>query len=272
MSLAREIGEALMFLRLSKLFVIDRGDFKIRFYPTNISLRLWEARLRRRAIYETDESFFRTYLTPGDVVVDVGANIGFQTLIASTIVGEPGRVVAIEAHPETYKALRGNIKINRRGNVETYNLAIGRQQGQVVFSDKRQDDRNAVVADGRGVSVEMKRLDDLNIEASTIALLKIDVEGYEKFVLEGADRLLEKTLCVHYESFQRHFQEFGYDCVQLNEMINARGFHLFRFKQGKLTSIEPSHISETVENIVGLRDMDDYKQRTGIELRQKAAS
>jgi len=149
---------------------------------------------------------------------------------------------------------------------------MGRQQGHVVFSDKRQDDRNAVVTNGRGVSVEMKRLDDLNIEAPTIALLKIDVEGYEKFVLEGADRLLEKTLCVHYESFERHFQEFGYDCVQLNEMMNAHGFHLFRFEQGALTSIERSHVSETVENIVALRDLDDYKQRTGIELRKKAAS
>ena len=129
MSLAREIGEALMFLRISHFFSIDRGDFKVRFYPTNISLRLWVSKLRKITVFKIDEDFLRNYLKPGDVVVDIGANIGFHTMISSLTVGKNGKVYSVEAHPKTYKALCGNIKFNGLDNVKTYNLAAGEKQG-----------------------------------------------------------------------------------------------------------------------------------------------
>jgi len=266
MSLVREIGEALMFLRVSRFFSIDRGDFKIRFYPTNISLRLWVSKLRGLTIYETDENFLRSYLRPGDVVVDVGANIGFHTLISSVTTGERGRVYSIEAHPRTYKALCGNIEFNGFYNIKTYNLAIGERQGHIAFSDKRQDDRNAVVSDSEGVGVEMTRLDSLDIGESSIALLKVDVEGYEKFVFEGADRLLENVRCICYESAEDHFQEFGYSCTELNSILTAKGFDLYRFADDGLLRIGESYISERPENIVAIRNIDDFRKRTGFEV------
>jgi len=266
MSLVREIGEALMFLRVSRFFSVDRGDFKIRFYPTNISLRLWVSKLRGITIYETDENFLRSYLKPGDVVVDVGANIGFHTLVSSVTTGQRGRVYSIEAHPKTYKALCGNIKFNGFNNVKTFNLAIGERQGHITFSDKRQDDRNSVVSDGEGVKVEMARLDSLDIGESSIALLKVDVEGYEKLVFEGAGRFLEKVRCICYESAEDHFREFGYNCTELNDILRARGFELFRFADKGLLRIGRSYISEKPENIVAVRDVEDFRDRTGFEV------
>jgi FkbM family methyltransferase len=266
MSLAREIGEALMFLRVSRFFSVDRGDFKIRFYPTNVSLRLWVTKLRGLTIYETDENFLRSFLKPGDVVVDVGANIGFHTLISSVIIGEQGRIYSIEAHPRIYKALCGNIEFNRFNNVKTYNLAIGEKLGYITFSDKKQDDRNAVVSDGEGVKVEMTRLDSLGIVESSIALLKVDVEGYEKFVFEGADQLLENVRCICYESVEDHFQEFGYSCTELNDILREKGFDLFRFADNGLLRIGESYISESAENIIAVRDIDDFRKRTGFEV------
>lgn len=268
MSLAREIGEALMFLRLSHFFSIDRGDFKVRFYPTNISLRLWVSKLRGLAVFEADENFLRNYLKPGDVVVDVGANIGFHTLIPSVTVGQEGKVYSIEAHPKTYKALCGNIKLNGFGNVKTYNLAMGEKQGHITFSDKRQDDRNSVVSNSDGIKIEMKPLDSMDFSESSIALLKVDVEGYEKFVFEGAEQLLEKTLCICYESAQDHYQEFGYSCTELNDMLRAKAFNLFRFAGNKLISIDISYVSNKTENIIAVRDVDDFKKRTGLEILQ----
>ncbi len=266
MSLAREIGEALMFLGVSQFFSIDRGDFKIRFYPTNISLRLWVAKLRRLTVFKTDEDFLRSYLKPGDVVVDVGANIGFQTLISSVTIGERGRVYSIEAHPKTYKALCGNIKYNGFNNVKTYNLAIGDKQGYIAFSDKRQDDRNSVISDSEGVQVEMNRLDSMNIGESPIALLKVDVEGYEKFVFEGAGRLLDNILCICYESAEDHFREFGYSCAELNDILRVKGFDLFRFADDKLLRVGESYISKNAENIIAVRDIGDFRKRTGFEI------
>lgn len=265
MSLAREIGEALMFLRLSHFFTIDRGDFKIRFYPTNISLRLWVSKLRGITVYKTDEDFFRSYLRSGDIVVDVGANIGFHSMVSSLTVGQSGKVYSIEAHPETYKALCGNIKFNGLENIDTFNLAIGNKQGQIVFSNKKQDDRNSVSSYGEGVKVEMKSLDSMDIEESSISLLKVDVEGYEKFVFEGAERLLEKTLCLYYESAEDHFNKFGYNCTQLSSILIAKGFDLFRFDNEKLVSIEKSYMSDQAENLVAIRDVADFKKRTRLK-------
>jgi FkbM family methyltransferase len=265
MSLAREIGEALMFLRVSHFFSVDRGDFKIRFYPTNISLRLWVSKLRGLRIYETDENFLRSYLRPGDVVIDVGANIGFHTLISSVTVGEQGRVYSIEAHPKTYKALCGNVKFNGFSNVRTYNLAAGEKQGHITFSDKKQDDRNSVVSDSVGIKVEMKPLDSVDVSTSSIALLKVDVEGYEKFVFEGGEQLLENTLCICYESAEDHFHEFGYNCQELNDILRAKGFNLFRFSNDRLLSIDKSYISENPENIIAVRNINDFNKRMGYE-------
>jgi len=266
MSLAREIGEALMFLRVSQFFSMDRGDFKVRFYPTNVSLRLWVSRLRGLTVFETDENFLRSYLRPGDVVIDVGANIGFHTLISSVTVGQKGKVYSIEAHPKTYKALCGNVKINGFRNVKTYNLAAGEKQGHITFSDKRQDDRNSVASNSKGIKVEMKTLDSMDISESSIALLKVDVEGYEKFVFDGAEQLLENSLCIYYESAENHFQQFGYSCLQLNDLLRAKGFNLFRFANDRLLSIDKSYISENAENIIAVRDIDDFKKRTGLEV------
>jgi len=266
MSFVREIGEALMFLRVSQFFSIDKGDFKIRFYPTNISLRLWVSKLRGITIYQTDENFLRSYLKPGDVVVDVGANIGFHTLVSSVSTGQKGSVYSIEAHPKTYNALCGNVKFNGFSNVKTYNLAIGERQGHITFSDKRQDDRNSVISNGEGVKVEMTRLDNLDIAESSIALLKVDVEGYEKFVFEGAGRLLEKVRCICYESAEDHFQEFGYKCTELNGMLRAKGFELFRFADNGLLRIGETYTSEKPENIVAVRDVEDFMDRTDFEV------
>lgn len=266
MSLAREIGEALMSLRLSHFFSIDRGDFKVRFYPTNISLRLWVSKLRGVTVFETDENFLRKYLKSDDVVVDIGANIGFHTLVSSITVGQKGKVYSVEAHPKTYKALCGNIKFNGFENITTFNLAIGEKQGHITFSDKRQDDRNSVVSDCKGIKVEMKPLDDLGIGESPIALLKVDVEGYEKFVFEGAEQLLGNTLCVYYESAEDHFCRFGYSCMQLNDMLREKGFDLFRFADNKLLRIGDSYISKKAENIIAVRDINDFGKRTGFEI------
>lgn len=266
MSLAREIGEALMFLGVSKFFSINRGDFKVRFYPTNISLRLWVAKLRRLTVFKDDEDFFRGYLQPGDVVIDVGANIGFQTLIASVTVRQQGKVHSIEAHPGTYKALCGNVKFNGFTNISTYNLAVGEKQGHITFSDKKQDDRNSVVSGAEGVTVEMNRLDNMDFGESLIALLKVDVEGYERFVFDGADRLLKNILCIYYESAESHFQKFGYGCLELNRLLREKGFDLFSFADNRLLRIGESYISEKAENIIAIRDIDDFTRRTGLEV------
>jgi FkbM family methyltransferase len=210
---------------LCSILKIPCDSYSLRFYPTAHSATLWlnpAERLR-------DESIFRSLLQEGDSVIDVGANVGTLTLTASRIVGPAGKVYSVEAHPRTHKYLIGNLRLNHVRNVETFNVACGTENGTTSFSDRTLDDQNAVSTEG--LRVPVRRLDDLvtTPETQEIALLKIDVEGYEKFVLEGALRLLPRVKFVYFESYERHFDSFGYklrDIVDLLEQFRFDIYHL----------------------------------------------
>jgi len=154
---------------LSRFFLIRRERYVMRFYPTALSRSCWVYADQRRS----HERLFRAFLRPGDVVVDVGANIGTHTLEAASLVGPGGRVYAVEAHPRTHRFLAANIRLNRFGNIITSNNAAGAEIGSITFTGSHYDDMNRVDERGRGIEVAMRRLDDLlSGEARQIRLLK----------------------------------------------------------------------------------------------------
>src|SRR5262249_18542532 len=158
--------------------------YRLRFFPTALSCAMWTDPGARRA----DEAFFRRVLRPGDTVVDVGANVGTLTLTAAALVGPEGRVWAIEPHPRPLRYLCANVALNGFANVRTVHAAAGESDGLLRLTDSRLDDQNRVSADGPGVSVPVRRLDDV-VPEGPVRLLKIDVEGFELFVLRGARRV-----------------------------------------------------------------------------------
>ena len=231
---------------LSTLLTIDCGDYRLRFYPTACSATLWCDSGERLA----DEEILRRMLRRNDIVIDVGANVGSLTLAASRLVGLGGKVYAIEAHPRTYKYLMGNLRFNQVCNVVAINVACGNASGTVPFSNQRSDDQNCVVKSGLGVS--LRRLDDLvTLTAEErIALLKIDVEGYEKFVLEGAVRLLSRTNAVYFESWERHFEKFDYRLHDVVQFLRTFGFETQRIDG---SSVSDRYRSECCENLLAIR-------------------
>jgi len=243
---------------LCRLFTIRQRGYHLRFHPSNLSSQLWiDPEERQEAL-----RFFRDYLKLGDRVVDVGANIGDTVLTAATQVGIAGHVTGFEPHPRTFRFLQDNIQLNRAANVELINCAVGASAGIVRFSDNRRDDMNRV--DGGDVSVSIMRLDMCLPDTLPVALLKIDVEGYEKFVLEGAGRVLEQALCIHFEVCASHFRRFGYSTSELLRLLCERGFRLFRLHEPRgLVSITVEYDTDSFENLIALRDVDDFRRRTG---------
>ena len=121
-------------------------------------------------------------------VVDVGANIGYYALMFAQVVGPAGRIIAIEPSPENLPELKLNIERNKLRNVEIVSKAVGNSQKEVGL---RSGINSGVVRDDkRSYSVEQDLID--NIVTGPIDLLKIDVEGYEEFALEGAQRILSE--------------------------------------------------------------------------------
>jgi FkbM family methyltransferase len=142
---------------------------------------------------QVQEALIRS-VRAGDVVWDVGANIGYLALVAARIVGPAGRVVAIEPDAQCAAAIRRNAQLNDLAGVEVVEAAAARDSGtaDLVVVRDRLWTRLASVGDHheseQRVEVRTVALDDLDGPAPT--LVKIDVEGAELDVLAGMSRLL----------------------------------------------------------------------------------
>lgn len=255
------ISRLLWKTRLSSRFMIRKGAYKLRFYSSSTSASCWYDPL----IYKGDEDFFEIYLNEGDTVIDVGANIGVLTLKAASIVGATGRVFSIEAHPGTFRYLRGNVCLNNFTNVEVFNLAVGDKVGAIEISDRKTSDVENRIIEKGGLRVRVETLDDLlDDRLKVVDLLKIDVEGYEKFVLAGARRILQKTRCVYFESDQEHFASYGYSTAEVFDILYAAGLGVFKIIDKKMRKVPSSYVSEITENLLAVRDLCDFTERTNL--------
>lgn len=152
--------------------------------------------------YERQElKFLRSYIQRGWVCLDVGANIGFYTLNLSKLVGETGKVYAIEPSPGNFNKLEENISINNLSNCVTSNIALSSTIGDCIFSvspsqnsgwgrlGKWQSAQSEVLVN---VSTLDQFVQDKSI--SKIDFLKIDIEGHELEFLKGAKHSLENGI------------------------------------------------------------------------------
>jgi FkbM family methyltransferase len=242
---------------VSRAFKSQHDGFALRFYPSNISEQLWIDPNFRRA--ELD--FFYRYVRSGDKIVDVGANIGDTALVCALRAGTKGKVWAIEPHPITFQYLQGNIDLNRVTNIHPVNAAVGENRRKVAFGNSRRDDMNRVGEEG--IVVEMYRLDELITDDARLALLKIDVEGYELPVLLGCPKVLSRSDCVYFESCPSLYSTFGYSMLDILSFLEKTGFRLFRKVTGAgLMAIDRKY--DTVgDNLIAARDPSNLASRTG---------
>ena len=153
--------------------------------------------------------------TKGDIVVDVGAYLGRYALTSSNLVGENGKVVAIEGDPSHYEMLNKNLKLNRTSNVTAINCMVGSKDMHLIVGSE--DNYLAVGSKDthtnyQGISykefdetgraqigntiVHLNTLDNLLIKQhgiSEVNWMKIDVEGAELEVLKGAHNILSNS-------------------------------------------------------------------------------
>jgi FkbM family methyltransferase len=193
-------------------------------------------------------------ISPGDTVVDAGANIGYMSVLAARAAGARGRVISFEPHPDLFRILQQNVALDgQRGAaapVACHQLALGSTSGAARLqlpADFAANDGTASVIDAgapAGDSIEI-RIDTLDavLGAQRIAVLKLDVEGYEAEVLRGADRALSEQRIAHIV-FEDHAVE-GSEVVRLltgfGYRIMALGWSTFGpvvrpLEQGRLAS------------------------------------
>ena len=141
---------------------------------------------------------FNALLRPGDNVLDVGANIGRMTVLASKLVGSSGQVLSFEPSPMVIASLYKNIFINRCQNVSIKNYAVSDADGLMPFHVSL--DTNSGLGSFRDfgknhclvIDVPVRQLDQENNLPESVRLIKIDTEGADLRVLRGAQSLITR--------------------------------------------------------------------------------
>ena len=139
-----------------------------------------------------DMSFLLHFLRSEDGFVDIGANVGSYSILASGVVGAATR--AFEPHPETFKKLERNLAANSVGErAKAYRSAVGQKEGTLKFTDDLDTMNQVVHPDYKGSSIDVNvaQLDTL-LNGFDSILWKIDVEGFESEVIAGARDQLKR--------------------------------------------------------------------------------
>ena len=149
----------------------------------------------RRGTYEPEQTrVFQQVVKEGQVVYDLGAHVGYYTVLASELVGDSGHVVSFEPLPLNLRDVRRHLQMNHCDNVTVIDACVGDHTGVCHFA-RRSGTRAGRVEENGEMAVRMVSLDEL-VDAGSIPppdCMKIDVEQAEFAVLQGAGGLIART-------------------------------------------------------------------------------
>jgi len=207
------------------------GIGALRFVTQEREDQFISAVLQRGEHWEPFESLlFRSLVRPGSLVCDIGANLGWYTVLAARL---GARVVAAEPDPTTFALLEKNIRLNACTDVQTACVALADHAGRALLdqSDVNQGDHR-ILGDrqtGRGASIEvsLQRLDDL-VPAAQVDVMKIDTQGSEAAILRGAQGVLARGLRAIFVEFWPHgLTAGGSSAAELLELLDSTGLSIF---------------------------------------------
>jgi FkbM family methyltransferase len=182
-----------------------------------------------------DMIFLLHFLRPGDLFLDVGANVGSYTILASGVC--KARTVAFEPDPETARHLQKNIEINALSKlVLVRQVAVGAEEATVRFTSGRDAVNQVVGPEVKNARlVPQKRLDDMLTGQNPI-MMKMDVEGYEEQALLGAEQLLfnSSLMVIELETVSENTEQ----------MLKRHGFErMYYDPYHRLVAIQPFDIA-----------------------------
>lgn len=199
-------------------------------------------------------NFIRKRLREGDNAIDVGANIGCITLQMAQLVGNTGKIIAIEADMSNFSMLKENIQLNNFKNVDAINNAVADCDNKEIKLFITRDNigmnsmfyRDGILSKESFTILKTITLDSIleSYDLRNIILIKIDVEGMEMDVMTGAKQTIKKyrpilvievsaELLNYYGLTVKNFKEnicsFGYECCQTDRMGNLKPVKIEQF-------------------------------------------
>ena len=168
-----------------------------------------------------------------DVVIDLGAWIGYYTLLAARHVGLEGSVISIEPHRINFERIKSNIHLNGFQNVKLLNLAVGDEQGTKTLMEGNDSLTHTIMEDRTGYQINTDTVDNIvsGLRLDTINLIIMDIEGYEYFALRGAKNALTKgiiknMICeIHPDKLRLN----GYSDSHVLDLLSKFGYKIDKF-------------------------------------------
>jgi FkbM family methyltransferase len=182
-------------------------------------------------------------------VVDAGANIGLYTGLLSSLVGSAGKVISVEPDPDNCAALRAAVEANRWANVECHCCALHDKQDSLLLVRDPCNSGNHALANGPLLpeagslnTVEGRSLDEV-VGERLVDFVKIDVQGWELRVLQGAQKILASgaPLSLLVELWPQGLQRNGSSAQEVLELLESFSFRLLDPADGCLIKAPPTH-------------------------------
>ena len=200
--------------------------------------------------FETD--LVKQEINKGDVVIDIGANIGYYTLIFAKLVGDTGKVFAFEPDPTNFELLRKNIEINGYKNVILEKKALSDKEGKVTLVLNKENTGGHYISKQptkNSIQVDAITVDDyFKNFGYKIDFIKMDVEGAESMVLKGMANLLKHNadlkMMVEYNSSA--IRNMGLEPTSYLKLLIKNGFRLIDINS-KNMKIENTDVQSLVK-------------------------
>jgi FkbM family methyltransferase len=190
----------------------------------------------------------RCLVRPGNVCIDVGANIGSHTLVMAFAAGPTGRVIAVEPHPAIAEKLLENIALNHLANVAVVNAALSDSDGTATlytFEDGSPNQAQSGLrpTQGNGPTIQVRTLTGRTlVEAARIGscdLIKIDVEGHEMVALRELAPVIEAHHpSLIFEYCREYWDAHGHKFAEAIENLEGWGYRLHVIKESLTVPLE----------------------------------
>ena len=192
-------------------------------------------------------------LADDDVALDIGANIGWYSVLLSRLSAPGARIYAFEPDVETFVLLQRNLHCNGATNVTAINCALGAEAGvgQLRRYKNSNNGRHSLLGGTAGRDMLSVRIETLaafwqehQLASRPLRFMKVDVEGFEYFVLRGAGELLARCACLILEYSPEGLQCAGLDPAQLTGLLRATGLTLQVFTANGLMPISVDALAQ----------------------------
>ena len=203
-------------------------------------------------IERKETEYFKRILKRGDIVVDVGAHIGYYTLISGARVGKEGHVYSFEPNPETFKRLKRNVQLNNLNNISLYNIGLSDKEEFLTLNLPTSINTGTagitIPENFSGKSLKVKAIPlDKFIEKNNIKkvdIIKIDVEGAEIKVLKGMMETIRKFKPkIFIEINNKKLKAAGFSKEEVYNLLKKENYKAFQIVNKD--KIEP--LSEIIE-------------------------